>query len=317
MLKWVRILLVAGLFLSGAILAMAAAFGESRYEPGGFIVFVKGGDIWKYEVKKESETRLTHDGTCENPRVSPDGKSVIYTSRRDHYRVKKSHGTVECSQIYVLDIASRKSEILLQQPQYRFEFPSYSDDGRLIIYRRSSTDQDLIELQVFERGTVKVIPIAQGQSYGEESPFCYPDFIEKGAKISVMDYGPGLAVPCVLSAGGGEKEEVRFKENAFPEQMCVSFISYLHGSSRAALAFTTYGGSLDYLYCIYDFKSGRVQKIPVKGSKSGICRFSPDGRFVVCESCSDAPDRTRILIAPIEGGPARQIAAGNSPDWGR
>ncbi len=56
----------------------------SQAETLGQVVFVREGDIWIAPINHTYEKRLTYSGNNRNPAISPDGKTIVFSSGYDN-----------------------------------------------------------------------------------------------------------------------------------------------------------------------------------------------------------------------------------------
>ena len=69
---------------SGALLAAPGYYTNPRLSPDGERLAVSSaGDIWVYDLRRETMTRLTFDGGCNNPLWTPDGRFIVFRAPRE------------------------------------------------------------------------------------------------------------------------------------------------------------------------------------------------------------------------------------------
>ena len=63
------------IIICACLLQSAAA--KASESPEGTIVMVKGGNLWTHDLATGKEKKLTTDGTCDAPQVSPDSRFIL------------------------------------------------------------------------------------------------------------------------------------------------------------------------------------------------------------------------------------------------
>jgi serine/threonine-protein kinase len=180
------------------ILTNRANYRTPRLSPDGKRVAVQvESDIWIYEVESGRGVRLTFEGDNQSPVWTPDGKGVVYASRRSNrwYVYRKA-----------ADIGSEPEQLLRSESRH---IPySWHPSGQILalvaIY--SSTNSDVLMLSL---DGYRVTPFLTSP-FIEDTPRFSPDgrwvtyfSMESGrAEVYVQPYpGPGGKIP--ISRGGG------------------------------------------------------------------------------------------------------------------
>ncbi|WP_165501785.1 amidohydrolase family protein [Pedobacter frigiditerrae] len=100
---------------------------------GKIVVFNAAGYLYKKELPYGTPERLTNGIDFEfEPRFSPDGKAVIYTTWSDEFK-----GAIKRT-----EVKSGKTTLLTDEKGYYYS-PSYSNKGDKIIYRKGSGNETL------------------------------------------------------------------------------------------------------------------------------------------------------------------------------
>jgi Tol biopolymer transport system component len=121
------------------------------------------GDIWVYDVTRDTLTRLTFDGSNDLPRWTPDGKRIVFRSVRGqtfNLFWKPADGSGREERLMSMDHAI---------------FPAWwSPDGKLLAYvdNNSSTQRDLWVLPL--EGDRKPRPLIR-TPFNESAPVFSPD----------------------------------------------------------------------------------------------------------------------------------------------
>jgi Tol biopolymer transport system component/predicted Ser/Thr protein kinase len=180
------------------ILTNRANYRSPRLSPDGKRVAVQvESDIWIYEIGSGRGIRLTFEGENQSPLWTPDGKGIVYSSRRNNtWFIYRS----------ALDKGSEPEQLL--QSEYRHVPYSWHPSGEALalvaIY--SSNNSDVVMLSA--EGN-RISPFLTSP-FIEDTPRFSPDgcwvsyfSMESGrAEVYVQPYpGPGEKIP--VSRGGG------------------------------------------------------------------------------------------------------------------
>ncbi len=96
---------------------------------GGSIVFDLLGDIYLLPIAGGTASQLTSGMAFDaQPRFSPDGKSVVFTSDRDGG-----------DNVWTLDIATRRDRQITKGKTNRYRSPEWTPDGKYVVVSRSAT----------------------------------------------------------------------------------------------------------------------------------------------------------------------------------
>ncbi|MBV6522457.1 MAG: Protein TolB [Gemmatimonadaceae bacterium] len=95
---------------------------------GGTIVFDLLGDLYTLPIAGGNATQLTKGMMYDaQPRFSPDGKSVVFTSDRDGG-----------DNVWVIDVASRQAKQVTKGKSNRYRSPEWTPDGEYIVVSRAA-----------------------------------------------------------------------------------------------------------------------------------------------------------------------------------
>ena len=63
---------------------------------GNRLALLSAGDIWVYEWRRDTMTRLTSGGGITNPLWSPDGRYMVFRARESMYWTRADGGASRC-----------------------------------------------------------------------------------------------------------------------------------------------------------------------------------------------------------------------------
>jgi dipeptidyl aminopeptidase/acylaminoacyl peptidase len=198
-----RVVLAAPDAASEALLAQAQDYAFPRLSPDGSALAVTVGqdgrrDVWLYDLRSGSPTRLTTDGTAnERPEWSPDGSRVLYRSDRS-----------ATSNIWWRPVdLSGSSELLVGGPDRNIFEAVLSPDGQFIAFQLDTTGADVFYQRL---GDTAQHPIAANPNAIEHMPRISPDgrwiaFVtdESGQEAVVVQPFPGPGGRIQVSTGAG------------------------------------------------------------------------------------------------------------------
>jgi Tol biopolymer transport system component len=127
------------------------SFARPRLSPdGGRVAVVVGGegagDIWIYDVARDSFQRLTFEGTNWSPAWTPDGRNIAYTSTRADQRVRNAAGGLEPSRgVFEKRADGSGAERFLFRMKALVACTGFSADGRILAFDapRPDTQSDV------------------------------------------------------------------------------------------------------------------------------------------------------------------------------
>ena len=113
---------------TGTVLQPRAVLSPQLSPDGRTLVFMAAGYLWEQALGGGQARKLVDDHSFQlNPAFSPDGKQVVFTS--------DLHGKRE---VRVVDLATRQTRTLASLAGASWPlFPSWSRDGKSIVYQRS------------------------------------------------------------------------------------------------------------------------------------------------------------------------------------
>ncbi len=256
--------------------------GETKL--GGTIVFIRHGDVWNYDFSSGKETQLTRDGTCEQPAIHPEGKKVLYISYRDNYKEYKEWGNIKFGQIYEVDVSTQKSRKVKNLPECQCFYPCYSPDGKEIIFTRANHRKEqskpahggffFVELCVFDSESGEMRILEKASNFGEDMEFCWPAFTDNSKMIYFINYWEGGSDAGMIPMEGGKGKGIKISDLSF------AFISFFPDSTKMAFISRVYRSGGESSLYLKNMKTGKMKKI-IKDVSADLCRFSPDGQFIV------------------------------------
>ena len=156
------VFLCSCLFVTTFLSAQQKGYYRCPAINGNTVVFTAEGDLWKYNVATGIAMRLTtDDGLEQNPTISPDGKTVVFTGQYEGI-----------SELYSMNInGGVPKRITWNFDGYSIQAYSWTKDGKLL-YRTAAYSpipmSQLVKLDI-NTGDKEVLPLFQA-SYG-----CYND----------------------------------------------------------------------------------------------------------------------------------------------
>jgi Tol biopolymer transport system component len=115
--------------------------GEPTWSPDGEIVCtkqtVKVANIWVMESDGRNARQLTvnTDGRNQGPRVSPDGRYVVFAS-------------LPSSHIWRIDMDGNNAEQLTNSPLDSSDYPDVSPDGKWVVYTKSGAENGIWKISI-------------------------------------------------------------------------------------------------------------------------------------------------------------------------
>lgn len=294
-------------------LEAADAARREQEGPFGRMAFIRDGDVWIYDFESGEETRLTEDGTCSSPDLSPDGKRVVYASERGAY--SDPTGYPVYTQIHEVEVSSRKTRKAIDLPDWRCYDPSYSPDGEEIVFGRfsrqprSGTEDYPVrdaELCLLDLESGKLTTIARGESGPEWIQFLNPVFCEGGRSIAYLNAYEGGGDAEMVPRSGGDAKPITLA-GYDPARNPIYTVVFSRDGEKMAVTFVWEPKGV----FIEDIPSGKVGELRGVSDLGLPCCFSPGGRYLAFENFDDKS----IWIAEVKGSYKEKITRGNQPDW--
>ena len=280
-----------------------------HWAPAGDLVAFqayKGGTfhIWSMKPDGSSVTQLTTGhGDEREPRVSPDGKKIVFSSDRAFANAADRKATVEGSyDIWQLDLASGSLTQITKDATDEFE-PTWSPDGTKIAYV-SGTGATGTTIRAVDAGGTSTVLVTAPTGFRLNSPSYSPD----GTKIAYLQFASNKSQLMVSPVGGGAAVRVGTSNDVFPfpvnwidgDRVLYTadggiFVTTLSSGSTAEVPFQA-DFKLDrtpYARKPFDFDPNGPQQ--VKGIVSPA--LSPDGNHVLFQALN------QLYVMRIGGKP--------------
>ena len=161
------------------------------------------GDVWVFDLRRGTETRLTFDGKSAYPIWTPDGKKIIYAVFSDDKPELNTGARADILKIKAADNSGVEQNLLPSASNFA-AFPSISADGQRLVFQtighKTAWDIWGVDLQ----GERKPFPLAQ-------TPFLelLPSISPNGRWVAYISNETGRAEVFITAfSGGGAKWQV-------------------------------------------------------------------------------------------------------------
>ncbi len=255
-------------------------------------------------------TNLTHNGDINVfPSWSPDGRRVVF--QRQHLDpdlprpIKNGH-----NQIYVMDADGSNQTNLTNDPDGDYYLPSWSPDGKHILYVSGHGDNKNYDIYVMDAdgsNRVRLTPQPGSNSYPQWSPDGKHILFESGRDnsrggIYVMDSdGSNVQQLTFAPRAGGFSGQATWS----PDGSKIVFISGFTDGPKSAI----------YVMNLRDKQTTRLTDAALVAQYP---HWSPDGRFIVFQvSATAGSNQDSIYVMNADGSNAIKVAEGFGPAWVR
>ncbi len=290
---------------------------EAAASPQGTIIFLRDGDIWQYELSADVETRLVHDGSCMDPDLHPSGDRIVYTSNRDGFNepVTGRPG----GQVYQYDMVTRTSTRLVTLPDYNCYDPSYSPDGKKVVFAREKPSGEAgietAELCVLNMATGSLQVIDESTNGWEWITYVNPTFKPGGSEIVFISMGEGASSAGVIPATGGDIDWIDLSTDLGVPYPNIFAAVFSPDNQKMVVSAST----------DYTEPTGIYIKNPLSANAVWIFdeedigdpySFSPGSNYIVYgwQWWSDNPS---VYISNLDGSYKKRVVYnGADPDWG-
>ena len=235
----------------------------------GYDLPLMGGDLWVMPALGGGTRRIAGPGNF--PSWSPDGSAIIYTTgpqrRQKIYRVSSAGG----------DATQVPLKFKAGEPTHRFLlYPSFSSDGRWIVFEADVSTDNLIYVVSAEGGEPRQIARGRRPTWNANSQAILYSNTESGKNQSLWQ------VPFSISTGGVSGSPAPLTVGRGRDTQ--SAIS----RDGKSIAFTALNLSFNPEVMPFDAESGRptntAQQVTNGNDVIYFMNFSPDGRSLVFES---------------------------------
>jgi len=226
--------------------------------------------------------------TALNPRFSPDGRQLVYTSYLGRM-----------PRVFVIDIASGNERMLVPGRIMTFA-PRFSPDGRNIVFSMAQNgNTDLYVVNAYG-GPPRRLTSTPG---ADTSPSYSPD----GSRIIFESDRSGTQQLYMMSADGSGQRRISFGGGRYASPVW---------SPRGNLiAFTRIAGSFNI--GVMDTSGGNV-KILTDGWQDEGPSWAPNGQFVMFHRTTQGSGNATLYAVNINGGQPRRMptpVGGSDPSW--
>ena len=226
--------------------------------------------------------------TALNPRFSPDGRQLVYTSYLGRM-----------PRVFVIDIASGNERMLVPGRIMTFA-PRFSPDGRNIIFSMAQNgNTDLYVVNAYG-GPPRRLTSTPG---ADTSPSYSPD----GSRIVFESDRSGTQQLYVMNADGSGQRRISFGGGRYA--------SPVWSPKGNLIAFTRIGGSFNI--GVMDSSGGNVRTLSDGWQDEGPS-WAPNGQFVMFHRTTRGSGQSVLYAVPITGGRARRLPTpqdGSDPSW--
>ena len=240
--------------------------------------------IWTMNSDGGNKRNLRCEGLIENPKISPDGNHILYTSFGYGYGYHYN--------IYTMDI-SGQNRVQLTYGSFDANFPQYSPDGTKICFSAFRSGNSEIYIMNSDGGNMVQLT---DDSTDYESPIFSPD----GSKIAFLNSLPesNNFFIYIMAYDGSNMIEI---DRGFPGQDSNSFSP----DGSKFLYTKLYEGLAGQIY-IADIDGSNKQNLTPEFSDSRFPAFSPDGSHIAF--CTWGSDHyLRIAIMDSDGSNKRLL----------
>jgi TolB protein len=274
---------------------------RGRIVAGALWITACSPDLHRHDDAEAIE--VAGGGSIQNPCVSPDGATLVFTRWRGGYN--EGSATVERR-----PLGGGTAEVLTAMDQVSVNLPGacFSTDGRLTFSSTNTTGRDEIFVldpdgtlhQVTDRpGFVAFEPSLSPDGEWIVFESHVEDVEGDGALFKVRSDGNELTM---LTDGSGDDRQ----PNWSPDGSRIVFQS--HGRDP---------GNID-LYTI-DPDGGTLSRVTTSSAEDTDASFSPDGARIVFSSDHGGLELANLFVIPVEGGEPQRITNSEgydgAPTW--
>jgi Tol biopolymer transport system component len=222
------------------------------------------------------------------PRFSPDGETLVFVREQD-----------EDSDVYTMDLSSRAVRVLADESDYDLD-PSYSPDGRQVLFDTSPNNYPQLHLVSIDGSSVEAISeVLDGWA-------TYPAWSPDGERIVYSCGHPTFETSdlCVLTTTG---DFLGFLE----EQSDSQELQPAWSPDGSSIAFSSDRASGRDLY-LFRLGANEVIRLTSGSADDGDPAWSPDGSTIAFTRASGA---AQICVIASRGGAVDCLVEGVQPSW--
>ena len=279
------------------------AFGSNRDGNGEiYVMAADGGNL----------RRLTNNSDGDwNPSWSPDGKRIVFTSKRDGHFM---HG-IPTDEIYVMDANGRNQQNLTNNPSYETS-PSWSPDGKRIAFDSNRDGRFNFEIYVMDADGGNVQRLTNNPDPNGHPDDRYPSWSPDGKRIVFSARREGHVVHnwdttyeiYVMDADGGNEQ--RLTNNRNNELAPV----WSPDGNRIAFAADRKGDFGNFEIYVMDADGGNEQRLTNNRIFDWFPSWSPDGERIAFMSRRDG--NSEIYVMDADGGNPQNLTNNRGSDGG-
>ena len=272
---------------------------------GRTIVFDLLGDLYAIPIAGGTASQLTSGMAFDaQPRFSPDGKSVVYTSDSDGG-----------DNVWTMDVASRRTKQITKGKSNRYRSPEWTPDGRYLVVSRSSTPIGASKLWLFHAdggGGVQLIkdpqpllaganPIgALGAAFGKDERYIW--YAQRGGAWEYNAGLPQFVIATFDRQNGRRENRAGLYGSAFRPALSADGKYLVYGSryeAQTGLRIRDLGTS-EERWLAYPVQHDEQESVASLDVLPGYS-FTPDSRAVVVSYGG------KIWRVPVDGSRASPI----------
>lgn len=251
----------------------------------------EGKEIWVSDFDGRNAFALTSGGVLNKlPAMSPDGRSVVFTSYRTGFPM-----------LHVGDLVTRAVRPLPARGDFQAG-GAFSPDGSRIAFTMSVDGAANIFLMNADGSELKALTRTR---YSESSPTWSPD----GKRLAFMSTRSGGPQIFLMDADGENVERLTFQgnNNTTPDW----------SPQGDVIAFTARDERQSFDIFTVDVRSKKIRRLTQDAGDNMEPSFSPNGRHIVFSSTRDG--RQRLWVMNADGTNPRPLhapAGASTPSWG-
>jgi len=272
---------------------------------GRSIVFDLLGDLYLLPIAGGTASQLTNGMAFDaQPRFSPDGKSIVFTSDRDGG-----------DNVWTLDVATKRDRQITKGKTNRYRSPEWTPDGKYVVVSRSSTPIGASKLWLFHAdggGGTQLIKDAQpllagafpigalGAAFGKDERYIW--YAQRGGSWEYNAGLPQYVISTFDRQNGRRETRANLYGSAFRPALSLDGRYLVYGSryeAQTGLRLRDLGTS-EERWLAYPVQHDEQESVASLDVLPGYS-FTPDSRAVVVSYGG------KIWRVPVDGSRATQI----------